>query len=490
MSSLWLCLLVFIIFSCKDQDNYVGFQKSPRLDARYVDIPLNPSVIQYDGLQTTNIASEALPRVLIGRYNDPLLGKMEVTGYINFAPPVKLTTVPPADATFDSLILQLNFDFYHYGDGNVSSQRVQVFELLDTLNGLKPYYANTKVATASAPLAETTFNLSPDAFDNALLVNADADTTNNQTYNVQIKLPASYGSNLFYDFQHDSAFIVDFNQFSGKYKGFALKVPEGGGDKIFGINPVFRDLAPKITDTKLLLYYTQDGVSFHSDFVLSASSNYVTGEPYNVLSYSQITTDRSATALSGIIPFKEFKPSDNRFYIQGGTSLITKLDLANFYKYVDTLGNIVFNSAELVVNNISSEKPPNNLSLRVLDSLNQFRVAYVDTLTLDTLRLATDPYFLKATAAFTVNSSTDRTVNVATDAATNIAIASDTYVIGQIGLTEFCQQIYKYKHHPRRVKSVALTVQRTESKKSVHGLILDPNIVLRVYYSKPIIKIR
>jgi Domain of unknown function (DUF4270) len=490
-SGLWLCLFLFVIFSCKDDAAYVGFQKDSRLDARYVDIPLNPSVIQNSGIQTSNMSGDQLFRIAIGRYNDPLFGNIEATGFVNLAPPIVFSS-PPADATYDSLVLQLNLDYYYYGQaGTSSTQRIQVYQLLDTMVGNKPYTASSSIAYSSIPLAEQTFTLNTSEFDNALALNADSDTTNNQTLTIQIKIPGSLGPQLFNDLKNDSTLVVTFDQFSGKYKGFALKVPEGDGDKVFGINPVYRDLAPKVTDTKLALYYTQDGVSLHYDFLLAPSSNYVTGLPYPVSSFSRIITDRSATALSGIVPFQEFRPTDNRFYVQGGTSLVTKLDLNNFYKYVDTLDNIVFNSAELVVNNISSSRPPYNLSLRVLDSLNRFRFAYVDTLTNDTIRIVTDPYFLKTKGAFTVNTTVgDQTVNVTTDGSSTISIDPDTRIISQIGITEFCQQIYKHRKDPDRVKAISIAIEEVESKKSVDAVILDSNIKLRVYYTKPIVKIR
>jgi hypothetical protein len=490
-SGLWLCLFLLVVFSCKDDAAYIGFQKDPRLSARFVDIPLNPSVLQIDGLQTTNLPNDALQRILIGRYNDPLFGNVVATAYSSLAPPVVFIK-PAASATFDSLVLQLNFDYYYNGlAGTASTQKIQVFELLDTLNPYRPYAANSSIPISPTPIGEATFDISTTSFDDALVLNNDTDTTNNVTFNVKIKIPGALGPKLFSDLQNDSTLQATFYQFTGKYKGFAFKVPEGYGDKIFGINPSYRQGSPKVTDTKLSVYYTEDGLSLRADCVLAPSANYITGIPYSVVSFTRITADRSGTSMSGIVPFKDFKPSDNRYYVQAGTSLVTKLDLSNFYKYVDTLDHIVFNSAEIIVNNISSAKPPFTLTLRVLDSLNHFRHSYVDSLAIDTLRTVTDPYFLKTKSAFTVSSSAaEQTIKVITDFATDIGIDPETKVISQIGITEFCQMIYKYRKHPRRVKAISLAVEENESKKSVDGLILDSNISLRLYYTKPIVKIR
>ena len=127
-SGLWLCVFLFVVSSCKDDAAYLGFQKDPRLSARFVDVALNPSVIQIDGVQTTNLPSDALQRILIGRYNDPLFGNIVATGYTSLAPPVVFVK-PAASATFDSLILRLNFDYYYYGLATItSSQKIQVYE--------------------------------------------------------------------------------------------------------------------------------------------------------------------------------------------------------------------------------------------------------------------------------------------------------------------------------------------------------------------------
>ncbi len=413
---------------------------------------------------------------------------------MNFAPPPTYTR-PTVDATFDSLVLQLNFDFYYYGQTTTSLQRLQVFELIDSMHYLKPYYASTSVAMAPVPLAEKEFFVSGDAFDNALAINNDTDTTNNIIFTLKIKIPGSMGPNLLNDFKTDPLVIDSlfekFERFSGKYKGFGFVVPNGGGDKILSINPLYRDGNPMVTDTKLSLYYTDVGVQTKADFVLYANVNGSTGLFNSAMSYSKITTDRSATALAGITNFQDFKPSDGRYYLQGGTALLTKIDLKNFYSFIDTIDHISFNQAELIVNNVSPQRPPAVLSLRVLDSLNHVRNAIVDTLVNGLSSNVIDIFFQKAGSAFDApNTVSNTTVTVVPDTGTDIPVATDTYAISNIYLTNLCQQLYKYRNDKRRPKALALGPALDEYRKSVNGMILDNNISLRIYYSKPIIKIR
>ncbi len=492
ITPLWVFLFLVFISSCKDEEGIVGFKKDPRLLGEFIDIPLDPSVILDPGLLTDNPSGEQITRILFGRYNDPVFGSMEARGIVNFGPPPAFIK-PSANATFDSLVIQLRFDYYYYGQTGSTQQKLQIFEVLDTIKYNKPYYASTPVAIASTPLAEKIFTISSDDFDNAIALNQDNDTTNNQIAVVRIKIPGILGVSLLNDFKIGSldSIMENFNKFRGKYKGFAFVVPNGEGDKILGINPVFRAGNPKVTDTKISLYYTDDGIKSKADFVMYQAVNGTTQQFNSVLSYSKITTDRGATMLSGIVPFKDFRPFDGRFYIQSGTSLVTKLDLKHFYEFIDTVNNLAFNQAELIINNVSTGKNPSSLNLRVLDSTNHFRNSLLDTLQNKGATKTLDPYWSKTRNAFATSQSvTNTTVSVITDTNSDARIATDTRVINNIYLTSFCQQVYRYKTDKRRPTALAISASGDELRKSVSGLVLDQNIKLRIYYSKPVVKIR
>lgn len=478
-AGLGLCFFLLLFFSCKDDDvTYIGFRKGSRLNTRFVDIPLKKSVVQYNGVLTRNSKDETVSRILVGRYNDPKFGNMEARGFVNFAPPVQTVKVPIA-ATLDYLELQVRFDFYYYGSRDVALQRIQVFPLIDALNIDQKYYNNSTVSFSSVPVGDTTFLASPFAFDNA-------DTSAVQI--VRIRIKGSLGSDLLYDLLNEPDIINDFAQFSSKYPGFAFVMPQG--DKIFGIDPQYSLPYPKSGDTMLSLYYSAAGLRSRVDFPLFYGNHSTTGSFRGVTSFSSITADRAPTPLNGIEAFKEFTSPDNQLYIQSGSALIAKFDLDNFYNYVDTLTNIVFNSAELVVNNVSDQKAPTDVQLRVLDSINRFRSYRIDSVINDVSTPVNDPYFLKIAKAISVGPLDNPTIDIRTDVGTSIAVTSDTRKIDRIYITEFCQQIYWHKHHPRRIKSLALMPVDTEFEKTVSGLLLDPSATLRIYYSKPVSKAR
>ena len=158
---------------------------------------------------------------MVGRFNDAELGNMEARGYANIAPPVDYRT-PPATATLDSLVLQMRLT-YSYGNTDSTQQRIQVFEVLDTMKSTVGFYSNSSVAISPVLLGEATFGVNPTIFEKSL-----TDTTKYQI--VKVKLQGSIFTDLFSDMINNPTLMGDINEFMGKYKGLAFRMPDGGGD--------------------------------------------------------------------------------------------------------------------------------------------------------------------------------------------------------------------------------------------------------------------
>lgn len=493
-----LSFIVLLFFSCKDDAALIGIPKIPRLNTRHLDIPLKASVIQFDGLQTRNTQSDLLVRFMFGRYNDPEFGKIEAKSYFNYAPP-DVNTFPTLLAKADSLILQLNFDLYYYGSHQFTTQHLKVFEVLDTLKSENAYYTNSTTNIGSF-LGESYFYPNPIDFDNAKTLNSDTDTTNNYNFKVRIPISGPLKDSLLYDFTVDAALYRDWAAFSGKYKGFAV-IPGDLSDKVFGINPKFASATgPNSKESKLILYYTDKGTAYKVSYPVfyQANNNLQTINP--VTSYTSIVTDRSVGPMGGITSFTEYQPSNGLFYSQGGTALVTKYNLDNFYKAVDTLKNVIFNSAEIVVTPSGDNTPPSSIQFRVLDSLNHFRNPYIDTLINGINTPIIEPYIStlanlsgkeKRQPALTLGqSSSDATIDVRGDLSTQFAVDPTTRVVTSIYVTEFAQQIYNHKTYHRRITNFALMPPETEFYKSVSSLVVQPGATLRIYYSQPVITIQ
>ncbi|HWA34460.1 MAG TPA: DUF4270 family protein [Cyclobacteriaceae bacterium] len=463
------------------------------MKADYVDIPLYPSVVYLNTVLTQNISGEldvagnTFSRTLIGKINDPRFGKITATTYLNFSPPLS-TVTPDPTSTADSILMELALDFYQVGSTGTTTQTFEVHELLDTLNELG-YYSSSTVPYSSTAIATASVSIDPDFFANAVLAKTDADTSNDQSLKLKIKLPITLGQNVLQDLITTSSAITDFNVFSGKYKGFAL-VPTNS-DKIFGMNPIITT-PYNYRQSRIVLYYSTAGVQSHADLPLYPAINSVTGLSNNVVSFTSFSTDRSGTALSGIEPYKEFKPTDGYTYVQGGSALMTRLDLRDFYKYVDTLNNVIINSAQLITNNTISQGYVNSVSLRILDSLNTFRNPYMDSLVNDVIQNDVPQYVFrnKRNELSFGDVATNPTVDVLMLGTSATPISVDTYQLDGALVTEFCQKIAGDGHYKDRIKWLAIIPNDTEFRKSVNLLVLDPTTKLRIFYSQPIIKIR
>jgi len=485
-AGLLLVFLVLLFFSCKDDAAIVGFPKDARLKSYFVDIPLNPSVIKFGAILTRNGPNDKLARIMVGKYNDPNLGNIEVKGFANIAPP-SVTITPTATSVPDSLVLSLNLDFYYYGNPDSTRQHLEVYLVGDTIQPSSGYYSTTAIAYGPKPIGEAYFSVKPSDWADALVLNADTDTANNIHQIVRVKLSSSLAANLLSDMINNPSLFQDINPFIGKYQGLAFVMKDG--DKIVGINPVFTGTSPTSRNSRMRLYYSDGGVQSQADFPIYYTNNFSIGITFPGVSFSTITSDLGATPLNGIADFTDFKPSDNHMYVQSGTGIITKLDLTKFYEFVDTMDNVMFNSAEVVLNNVGTSIVPGTVQLRVMDSTNHFRSPFVDTLISGVITTTLDPYMGKIPTALQPAPTSSNAVDVRADQGSVIAVSTDN-VIGKVFITEFCQQVYKYKRDKRRVKSLAIMPAEAEFQKSVSSFMLDPNIVLRIYYTRPIIKIR
>jgi hypothetical protein len=108
-------------------------------------------------------------------------------------------------------------------------------------------------------------------------------------------------------------------------------------------------------------------------------------------SFNKISTTRTGdlTAITG--PYEGYQPPSGLRYLQNGSPVITKVDISEYYSFIrgdvdgtdtDSLNNIVFNSAELVIDNVQTPpegmSPPSALVLRVMNSDDLFLDSQID----------------------------------------------------------------------------------------------------------------
>ncbi len=327
----------------------MGFRSNQeRFKVVYAEIPIATSVLWMDSLRTSSLTGE-LNRMLVGQYSDPDLGKVSASAYTQFRP-ADPTIILDTDAEFDSAVLQFRYDFYSYGTQGQTVQKYSVHEITEELEFENEYFFNsdididpTSIGMAEASIDGQTFN---SEFD---------DTDTDPVISTRITLDNAFGQRLFNAIDPTDTLYTNFLYFKEQFKGIAVLSSEG--DKVLGLSHLD-------TDTYLRVYYHSGSTVKAVNFVFAAA-----------VTFSKFDADRSATELAGLNSFfTDYSPASAR-YVQSGTSLVTKLDLTKYYDYIDTIPNIVVNSAELVLGGVDPSvefKPLRLVSMSLLDLDNRY----------------------------------------------------------------------------------------------------------------------
>ena len=341
-----MAAVALFLFACLDEENILGFEnQNKKLNVSYIEIPIKSSVLLFDSLRTSNYRVDAIKRLLVGTYQDPIFGTIRSEAYSQFRP-ANVFKAKEDGAIYDSITLQLHFDLYSYGSANASFERYQIHELKErmTFRGGNDYYTTTSVLYDPFVLGTASALVNPALFKAEI----EDETTVDTTITVKIKLDNSLGRRLFTNWNTSSEDFYDPEQFTKIFNGLAIVGTNNS--KIVGFST---GDSSKIT----LHYHTlTDTLKFDYVFSLLPSS-------------SKIDRDFTNTPLQGIQPYQSFNPPGaDKLYVQSGSPVGIKLDLSKFIEFSDTIENLVINSAELMIESIDDPQnfdPPRSLFLQV-----------------------------------------------------------------------------------------------------------------------------
>ena len=299
-------LLFFIFASCKKKDSAAGkdlMNPEDLLNSAQVDtFTLNTFSIAEDSLISDNPAYAVL-----GSYNDPKFGTVNA----NFYTQLRLSGLNPnfgdiSTITIDSVMLGLEYAGFY---GEFSSQKVEVYEMTETINIDSVYYSFSTKTTTSADLVEPgygTFTPDPDG-----ITVIGSDTVDTQ---LRIKLKNALGTQLINEAASGGTNFTSNENFLSYFKGLHVRVNNAsqlagkGGVFYFNLNDPL---------SKMTVYYTQDGSQKTFDFLINsecADFNHVdidnTGKPVqNVIDnpssgqveyYSQAFKSRAVVKMAGL----------------------------------------------------------------------------------------------------------------------------------------------------------------------------------------------
>lgn len=468
--------VALFFFSCADETSILGFKNSnKKFKVNFVDIPLESSVILLDSLRASNFFSQSEPnRLLAGKYKDDKFGEISATAITQFFPTNLSKALLKETAVFDSVSIQLQFDFYNYGSLSVTPQSITVHEIEEQLmfDSIGYYFNKSNTSYNSTPLGRKTFSIIPDVFKTF------AETKKDTIISIKFPLDSDFGKKIFdsaVKYRNaanaaDSTF-VRIREFVKVFKGIAI-VP-GDGDKIVSFNPA----APA---SGIILHYhdaEKDGQQINLSFS-------------GVISYNGIRANRTSTELAGLNQYsRPFTPANNLVYIQSGTGVLTRLDFGKFYDFVDQDSNsaMIVNSAELHLGaqDLSVVYPSINvLSLRALKGEGY-------------LKKVVDPKINKAQHLADSASVTLYAGQLGVDGGLFTPMSADgnIFTITKAGaneyyngfLTLFAQQLFKKEVNKERFRYFALYPENPRINKSVNRLIFNKkNIKLRIFYTRPV----
>ena len=301
-----------------------------------------------DSLRTTSLSGE-LNRMLVGSYVDPSLGTISAGAYSQFRP-TDVTTILDTDAEFDSAVLQLRYDFYSYGAPGETVQKFSVHEITEELNFEDDYFFNSNIDVDINSIGTAEKSIDANTFKTEL-----EDTDADAVVTTRIKLDNSYGQRLFNAINPNDTLYTNFLYFKEQFKGIAILPTQA--DKVVGLGNLD-------TNTYLRVYYHSGSTSKSITFVMASC-----------VTFSKVDTDRSGTELAGLNTFSSDFTSPTSRYIQSGTSIITKLDLTKFYDYMDTIPELIINSAEINISGVDPSvdfQPIQLVSINMLGSDNHY----------------------------------------------------------------------------------------------------------------------
>ena len=472
--------VALFFFSCEDETSILGFKNpNKKFKVNFVDIPLESSVLLLDSLRTSNFFSQSeTNRLLVGKYNDDKFGEISATAITQFFTMNSAKTLLKESAVFDSVSIQLRFDFYNYGSLSATPQSISIHEVEKELmiDSIGYYFNKSNTGYNPTPLGTKTFSISPDQFKTYV------ETSKDTTISINFPLDPLFGQRIFDSavkyrnstISADSTF-ARISEFVKEFKGIAI-VP-GDADKIVGFNPA-------ATTSRIILHY-HDADTDSLELNLSFSG---------VISYNEIRANRTSSDLAGLTQYSQpFTPGNNLMYVQSGTGVLTRLDFSGFYNFVDQDSNstMIVNSAELHLGApepFSAFSPINVLSIRAVKGEGYLKKV-VDPAINKAQHLADSASVSLYAGQLGVSNSKPPDAMF-----TPMAADGNIFTITKAGtndyyngfLTLFAQQLFKKEENKERFRYFALYPENPQLGKSVNRMIFNKdNIKLRIYYTRP-----
>lgn len=484
LRQLTMLAVALFFFSCEDETSILGFKNpNKKFQVGYVDIALNTStVLAIDSLITDlrplveNLQVRPVDGILVGQYQDSDFGKVSAQSFLSVYP--TNTTALPATAVYDSITVEFRLNFYANGFTGTQEKRIAIHEITgDTLTffGGNRYYYNSPAPQYSVdPIGESVFTVKYDS----LQKQAATLTRDQDTLLAEARLSDDFGTRVFEAIKPGLATAETQRIFKSQIKGLALIPADDQG--VLGFNVINTAGQPSNTYghlSRIFLHYhtlTEGGAV---DDTLSRAFG------FDITTFTRIETDRTGTALAGIQPYQSIDPGSSVRYVQSGSPVLTKIDLAPFYAFADTVDNVLINSAEFVIDNVTAPeglKPPALLRFLLMNNQSeQFLNA----------RVAADRDYLTQWRYHILGAENYFTPSVDGTEGVTIQYKEDEDRYSGF-MTRFAQSLFVNKNdadgiNENRLKYITLFPVSPPAAKSVSRTVFSAdNVKLRIYYTR------
>lgn len=299
LSATFMFTILFFT-SCKKTNNPLGassIDKNELLNS----IQLDTFTIETTTTFEDSVVTSNNPAGILGSYNDPKFGECKAGFYTQ----LRLPSVNPnfgdiSTIAIDSFVLGLEYlDNGFYGD--LSTQTVEAYELIDSLGRNSTYYSFTNKETSIKNLVDPNHkNIVPDPYTKTVI-----DTTHVPAQ-MRIYLDTNLAKKLIEEAANNPTTFSSNDNFLNFFKGLYVGVNNGSQSSGSG-GVLYFNL--EIPLSKLTIYYKQAGEKKKYDFVLNSScAKYNKVEIENPSSlignqsifYAQALKSRASIKLPGI----------------------------------------------------------------------------------------------------------------------------------------------------------------------------------------------
>ncbi len=352
-------MLVLALAACNDSSD-IGSEliQGNLSDIVYTDtVTIEATTItQESEIVYTDVVANQPSNYLFGKLDSPIFGTAEssiyteirmISGFNSSSQEVIFDSL--AFATFDSLVLSLEYDdFRIYGD-TLLPQSLEVFRLSEGMDNDATYYSDQDFATFTTPIGSISGFL-PTPTQQYELVEprgiSDFDTTLVRT--LRVPLDPSLAMELM---NYDSTTFANSENFLTAFQGIKI-VPGVGNQAMLGF-------ALNSTQTYIKLYYQLNGVPRSLRFVVDAFST----------KFNHFNHDYTGSFVEPYID--DASQGEDLIFTQGMSGVRTKVE----FPYIQDLGDVSVNNAELELT-FASDVPMNDTSLYDLPS--RLVLSYID----------------------------------------------------------------------------------------------------------------